>query len=73
MFFHDLFLLKVVEGVRAAGVRPEIGEGDLLGGSLLQQQLSVGGPEDESGEGPVEETLVDVLHEVAYVTRRRSS
>ena len=60
------FLRKVVERVRAARVRPHVGERDLLARALLQEQLPVRGPEDERGEGAVQEALVDVLHQVAW-------
>ena len=45
-----LLLLKVVEWVRAARIRPHIGEGNLLGCPLLQQELAVGRTEDKGGE-----------------------
>jgi len=45
-----LFLFKVIERVRAARIRPHIGEGDLLRRALLQQELAVGWAEDEGGE-----------------------
>lgn len=61
-----LLLLKVVQRVRAAGVSPHIWEGDLLGCPLLQQKLAILGPEDERREGAVQETLVDVLHQMTY-------
>jgi hypothetical protein len=50
--------------VGAACVGPEIGECDLLGRSLLQEQ-AVLGVEEEDGERAVQEAFVDVLHEVA--------
>ena len=50
--------------VGAASVGPHIGEGDLLGGALLQQETVVG-VEQEDRECTVEETLVDVGHQVA--------
>lgn len=50
--------------VGAAGVGPEVGESDLLGGSLLEEQ-AVLGVEEEDGECAVKEAFVDVLHEVA--------
>ena len=50
--------------VRAARVRPHVRERDLLARALLQEQLPVRGPEDERGEGAVQEALVDVLHEM---------
>lgn len=57
-------LARHVQGVRAAGVGPHIGEGDLFRGALLQEQLVLV-VEEEDGESPVEESLVDVRHEVA--------
>jgi hypothetical protein len=55
--------------VRAARVGPHVGESDLLGGALLEEQpvLVV---EEEDGEGAVEEALVDVGHEVAWGGQR---
>lgn len=50
--------------VGAAGVRPHVGEGDLLGGALLQQQALVG-VEEEDRKGTVKKALVDVGHQVA--------
>lgn len=52
------------ERVRAASVGPHIGEGDLLGSPLLQQQLVLI-VKEEDGEGAVKEPLVDVLHQMA--------
>lgn len=49
--------------VGAAGVCPHVGEGDLLGGALLEQQLVLI-VEQEDGKGAVQETLVDVGHEM---------
>ncbi len=60
------FLLKVVQRVRAAGVGPHIRERDLLCGALLEKELAVGRAEHKGGERPVQEALVDVLHEMAY-------
>ena len=50
--------------MRAAGVGPHVGEGDFLGGSLLQKQ-AVLVVKEEDGESTVQETLFDVLHQVA--------
>jgi hypothetical protein len=50
--------------VGAAGVCPHVGEGDFLGGSLLQKQ-AVLVVKEEDGESTVQETLFDVLHQVA--------
>lgn len=52
--------------MRAAGVCPHVGEGDFLGGALLQEETLVG-VEEEDGEGAVEEAAVDVFHYVAYI------
>lgn len=54
--------------VGAAGIGPHVGEGDLLGGALLQEQTLVG-IEQENGKGTVKETLVNVGHQVAYTAR----
>ena len=54
-----------VQGVGAAGVGPQVGEGDLLGCALLQKQ-AVLVVEQEDREGPVKEALVDVGHQMAY-------
>ena len=48
--------------MRAAGVGPQVGEGDLFGGALLEEKPAIGGAEEEDGEGAVEESLVNVLH-----------
>jgi len=50
VLFH-LFLLEVIERVRAARIRPHIGEGDLLRRALLQQELAIGRAEYKGGEG----------------------
>ena len=52
------------EWVRATGVGPHIWEGDLLGRTLLEQELVVL-VEEEDGECAVEESLVDVGHKMA--------
>lgn len=57
-------LVGKVEGVRAAGVCPHVGEGDLFGGALLKEELVLV-VEKEDGEGPVKKTLVDVGHKMA--------
>jgi hypothetical protein len=49
--------------VRAARVCPHVRECDLLGRSLLEEE-SVLGVEEEDGEGAVEESVVDVCHEM---------
>lgn len=50
--------------MRAASVRPHVRERDLLGRSLLQEE-SILGVEEEDGESAVEESLVDVFHQMA--------
>lgn len=65
----DLLLRKVIKRMRATCVGPHVREGDLLRGPLLQQELAVRRPEDERGEGAMEQALVDVLHEVACARR----
>jgi hypothetical protein len=50
--------------VRTASICPHVREGDLLGRALLEEK-AVLGIEEEDGESPVEEALVDVLHQVA--------
>lgn len=57
-------LPRNAQWVRATSVRPHIRECDLLGGALLKEE-SVLGVEKEDGESAVEESLVDVLHQVA--------
>jgi len=54
--------------VRAAGVGPHVGEGDLLAGALLQKEALVG-VEQKNGEGTVQETLFNVGHQVAWRER----
>lgn len=54
------------KGVRAAGVGPHVGKGDLLWCSSLQQELAGCGVEEEDGESTMQETLVDVGHEMAF-------
>lgn len=56
--------------VGAAGVGPHVGEGDFLGGALLQEQAFVG-VEQEYGKRTVEETFVDVGHQVACTSVHR--
>lgn len=50
--------------VRAAGVGPLIGEGNLLGSALLEEKAVVG-VEEEDGKGAVEESSADVVHYMA--------
>lgn len=54
-----------VERVGTAGVGPHVGEGDLLGGALLEEELVLV-VEEENGKSTVEEALVDVGHEMAW-------
>jgi hypothetical protein len=53
-----------VKRVGAASIGPHVGEGDLLGGALLKEEL-VFVVEEEDGEGAMKEALVDVGHEMA--------
>lgn len=50
--------------VGAAGVCPHVGEGYLLSGTLLEEQLILV-VEKEDGKGAVKEALVDIGHEMA--------
>ena len=54
-----------VQRVGAAGVGPHVGEGDLFRGALLEEELVLI-VEEEDGEGAVEQSLVDVGHQMAY-------
>lgn len=54
-----------VKGRRERNVRKRTWKGNLLRGTLLQEQ-SVLGVEEEDGKGAVQQALVDVLHEMAY-------
>ncbi|KAI6769309.1 hypothetical protein HG531_010413 [Fusarium graminearum] len=54
-----------VKRVRAASVGPHVGEGDLLGGALLEEELVLV-VKEEDGEGTVKEALVNVGHEMAW-------
>lgn len=58
-------LARNAQGMRAACIRPHIRKGDLFGRTLLEEELILG-IEEEDGEGAVEETFVDVGHEVAW-------
>jgi hypothetical protein len=60
-----LFSLKIVQWVRATGVGPHVWECDLFRRTLLEQKLAIRWAEDKRRKGAVEETLIDVLHEVA--------
>lgn len=50
--------------MRAASVGPHIGESDLLGSALLEEELVLI-VEEEDRKGTVKETLVNVGHEMA--------
>lgn len=50
--------------VRAASIRPHVGEGNFFGGTLLQQELILV-VEEKDGEGSVKKAFVDVAHEMA--------
>lgn len=52
------------QGVRAASIRPHVGEGDFLASALLQQELVLV-VKEKDGEGSVKEAFVDVAHEMA--------
>lgn len=53
--------------MRAAGICPHIWESDLFTRSLLQKELLGRRMKEEGREGTVEETLVDVRHEMAVL------
>lgn len=56
----------------ATRVGPHGWEGDFLVCSFLEKESAVRGPEEENTECAVEETLVDVGHEVAYGPSERA-
>ena len=56
------------ERVRAACVGPHVGESDLLRGTLLQKQFVLA-VEQKDGKGSVQQSLVDVGHQMAYGSR----
>jgi hypothetical protein len=64
VFERGTSLGRDVERVRAASVGPHIGEGDLLGSALLEEELVLI-VEEEDRKGTVKETLVNVGHEMA--------
>ena len=66
LVLFDLLVLKVIERVGATRIGPHIGESDLFGCALLEEKFAVRGAEDEGAKGTVEETFVDVLHQVAW-------
>lgn len=51
------------QGMGAAGIRPQVGEGDFFRRALLEKK-SLFRIEEEYGEGTVEEAFVDVGHEM---------
>jgi len=51
--------------MRAAGICPHVGEGDLFGGTLLEEELVLV-VEKEDREGSVQKPLIDVGHKVAW-------
>lgn len=53
------------ERMRAARVGPHVWKCDFLRGTLLEQE-SVGGVEEEDGEGAVKEAGVDVGHQMTW-------
>lgn len=62
-------LARDAQRVGAASVCPHVGEGNFLGGALLEEQLVLV-VEEEDGKSAVEEALVDVGHEMAYTRSR---
>lgn len=61
----DLFLLEIIQWVRTARICPHVRKGDLLRSTLLQEELAIGRTEDECRKCSVQETLVDVFHQMA--------
>ena len=66
LLLFNLLLFEIVKRMGATGVCPHVREGNLLSCSLLEKELAAHGMEDEGGEGSMEETLVDILHQVAW-------
>ena len=64
-------LSRDTQRMRAASVCPHVGESDLLGCALLQEQ-SVLGVEKEDREGAVQQSLIDVFHQMACVCQQRT-
>jgi hypothetical protein len=62
----DASLTGYAQRMRTACVCPHVGECDLLGCALLKKK-AVLRVEEEDGKGTVEESSVDVLHEMAYI------
>lgn len=54
----------------ATGIRPHVGESNLFGGTLLQEQ-SIRRVEEEDGKGTVEKPFFNVFHEMAYDPTRQ--
>jgi hypothetical protein len=54
------------QGVGTTCIGPHARKGDLLVGSFLEEESAVSRAEEEDGECSVEETLVDVGHEMAW-------
>ena len=65
---QDTKLLRHTKRVRAAGVGPHVGKSDLLIGALLKQKLTVL-VEQEHQERPVQQPVVDIVHDVAQLLR----
>jgi len=64
-FLHgDSRLAWNAKRMRAAGIRPHVGECDFLRRSLLEQKAIVG-IEQEYGKSAVKQAFVDVGHEMA--------
>ena len=61
-----LLLLEIVKRVRAACVGPHVREGNLLSCPLLEKELAAVGVEYEGGERSMEETFIDILHQMAW-------
>ena len=54
------------QGVGAAGIRPQVRERNLFRSALLKKK-SLFGVKEEYGKGTVEEALVDVRHQMAWL------
>lgn len=64
VFKGSTSLGRDVEGMGAASVGPHVGEGDLFGCALLEEELVLV-VEEEDGKRAVKEALIDVGHEMA--------
>lgn len=62
----DLLFGKVIQRMRAAGVGPHVGESDLFRRALLEEKFAIGGPEYKCRECAMEQSLIDVFHQMAY-------